>query len=93
MVFLQFGFLENYFAWNKLKHFTVSIWFYQYQEGWDHVNNSPIEGLFGNGDCDQDASIWLTFGNTYQQGGIRTDVTSAVFNESGADVAERVRRF
>jgi hypothetical protein len=90
---LQFGFLENYFAWNKFQDFTVSIWFYQTNDGWYHRNNHPIEGVFGNGDCDQEASIWLTMGNGTQQGGIRTDDDSAVFDLTGADVAQRVRPF
>lgn len=68
------------------------MWFNQDQAGWDNINNSPVEGLFGNGDCDQDASIWMTMGEHYQQGGIRTDESSAVFNTSGADVTARVRR-
>jgi len=71
----------------------VSLWFYQTQEGWDNVNNTPVEGAFGNGDCDQEASIWITFGDTYQQGGIRTDEARAVFNTSGADVQDRVSLF
>ena len=68
----------------------MSIWFNQTQEGWDNINNSPIEGIFGNGDCRDDASVWLSFGNETQQGGIRTDSGSALFEDSGADKADRV---
>lgn len=88
---MQFGFLQNYFAWRRLTDFTVSIWFYQTEDGWYNRNNAPIEGLYGNGNCDEEASIWLTMGNTTQQGGIRTDQGTAVFDKTGSDVDDRVR--
>ena len=87
--YLSFGFLNNWFAWREKGDFTISMWFNQTQAGWDNTNNFPIEGLFGNGDCDQDPSVWMGFGNETQQGGVRTDKDEALFGDFGADKADR----
>lgn len=71
----------------------MSIWFNQTQDGWDNINNSPIEGLFGNGDCRSETTIWLTMGNETQQGGVITDEAEARFEDSGEDKLDRVSNY
>ena len=77
----QFDFLNNNFA-NKENCFSISIWFYQDQAGWDHVNNYPYEGLVGNGNCQSVRHVLKT------ENAIRLTETGIHSTETGIHLTE-----
>lgn len=89
--YLSFHFLNNYFAWRDVDCLSISFWFKQAQDGWDNVNNYPVEGILGNGNCKTEgSSLWMGFGETFQQAGVRTTGgNSAVFSADDADADDR----
>jgi len=70
--------------------FTISIWFNQSQTGFE---DNIYEGVVGNGDCNENPSIWLGGNATFLVGGASTDQGSAEFkDDEGEDLDLRVRR-
>lgn len=90
--YLSFDFLNNYFAGRDVDCFAISIWFRQDIAGWEHLNNSPYEGLFGNGNCQSEggtSSLWFGFQDTFQVGYLGTTDGNAEFTTADADVQDR----